>query len=63
MADVAFKDVLALLESRGWVLQRTWPPYFVFVHPEHALPLLIPVHERRVSDAYVKKIKKLLEEQ
>ena len=62
MSDVPFSDVLELLESHGWVLQRTWPPYFVFVHPDHELPLLIPVHEKRVSHAYVEKIKRIIEE-
>ena len=63
MADRPFAEVLELLESHGWVLQRTWPPYFVFVHKDHDLPLLIPVHDKRVNDAYVKKIKQLLKEQ
>ena len=58
-----FSEVLDLLESHGWVLQRTWPPYFVFVHQDHELPLLIPVHEKRVSDEYVKKIKQIIGEE
>ena len=37
-------------------------PYFVFVQEDHELPLLIPVHDKMVSDAYVQKIKKLLGE-
>lgn len=57
-----FSEVLSLLEAHGWVLQRTWPPYFVFVHPDHELPLLIPVHDKKVSDVYVQKIKRLLDE-
>lgn len=34
----------------------------MFVHPDHQLPLLIPVHDKKVSDAYVQKIKALLGE-
>lgn len=62
MSDVPFSEVLAWLESHGWVLQRTWPPYFVFVHPDQELPLLVPVHEKKVSVAYVEKIKAIVEE-
>lgn len=62
MAEVPFKDVLELLESHGWVLQRIWSPYFVFVHRDQELPLLIPVHDKKVSDAYVQKIKRILGE-
>jgi len=63
MPDLPFSEVLDLLESHGWVLQRTWPPYFVFVHPDHELPFLIPVYDKKVSDAYVEKIKKLISEE
>jgi len=63
MSDIPFSEVLELLESHGWVLQRTWPPYFVFLHPDHPLPLLIPVYEKKVSDRYVEKIKRLLAEE
>ena len=57
-----FSEVLELLERHGWALQRTWPPYSVFVHKDHELPLLIPVHDKNVSDAYVQKIKRLVGE-
>ena len=62
MSEVPFSEVLDVLEAHGWVLQRTWPPYFMFVHKDHELPLLIPVHDKKVSDAYVQKIKQLLGE-
>jgi len=62
MSDVPFSEVLELLESHGWVLHRTWPPYFVFVHRDRSLPLLIPVHDKKVSETYVGKIKKILAE-
>jgi len=61
MSGVPFAEVLRLLEAHGWVLQRTWPPYFVFVNEDHPLPLLIPVHDRKVSEEYVRKIEKLVE--
>jgi len=61
MAERAFAEVLELLESHGWVLQRTWPPYYVFMK-EGELPLLIPVKDRKVSEAYVEKIRKILED-
>lgn len=61
MAERAFAEVLELLESHGWVLQRTWPPYFVFTK-ESELPLLIPVKDRKVSEAYVEKINKIIQE-
>lgn len=63
MADVPFTEVLERLEAHGWVLQRTWPPYVVFVHPDHALPLLIPVQGKKVSERYVQKINEILGEE
>jgi hypothetical protein len=60
VADVPFAEILALLEAHGWVLQRVWPPYFVFVK-EGKLPLLVPVQDRKVSEAYVEKIRNILE--
>jgi predicted RNA binding protein YcfA (HicA-like mRNA interferase family) len=62
MSEVPFSEVLDVLEAHGWILQRTWPPYFVFVHRDHELPFLIPVHDKKVSDAYVQKIKRLVGE-
>jgi len=61
--DKPFSEVRELLESHGWVLQRTWRPYFVFMHPDQRLPLLIPVHNRMVTDVYVEKIRSLLGEE
>lgn len=59
---VDFEEVLDLLESHGWRLQKVWNPYRVFVK-EGELPILIPVHNRKVDIEYVQKIKKILEEQ
>jgi len=63
MADlIEFEKVLELFESHGWKLQRTYEPYRVFVK-EGELPWLIPVHDRKVDDEYVKKFKEFLESQ
>ena len=61
MEGMPFSEVLEILESHGWALQRVWPPYRVFVHEDHKLPLLIPVYEKTVAYVYVEKIKALLE--
>jgi hypothetical protein len=53
--SVEFEKILKLFESPGWVLQKIWPPYRVFMK-EGELPFLIPVHEGKVNDEYVKKI-------
>lgn len=58
-ADVPFREVLELLESHGWVLQRIDPPYRVFVR-EGELPIYFPVHDKKVSAVYVDKIKAIL---
>jgi len=57
-----FEEVLDLLESHGWKLQKIWNPYRVFVK-EGQLPILIPVHNGKVDIEYVEKIEKILEEQ
>ena len=58
-SDLPFSDVLALLEEHGWHFQRIDPPYRVFLK-EGELPIFFPVHDKKVSVAYVKKIKKIL---
>ncbi|NOT00379.1 MAG: hypothetical protein HOP29_07100 [Phycisphaerales bacterium] len=63
MSERPFSEVLKKLELHGWLLQRVWPPYRVFIHPDHDLPLMIPVHDRMVNEAYVEKIKKLFGEE
>ena len=50
-----FEEILELFESHGWVLQKIYAPYRVFMK-EGELPFLIPVHEGKVSYEYVKKI-------
>lgn len=58
--DRDFEEVLRLFEENGWVLQRIWKPYRVFVK-EGELPFLIPVHEGKVSYEYIKKINDFFE--
>jgi predicted RNA binding protein YcfA (HicA-like mRNA interferase family) len=62
MFEVPFSNVLAFLEAHGWVLQRVWGPYRVFVSERDPLPFLIPVCDRKVSEEYIKKIEKLVGE-
>jgi len=59
---VPFPMVLRLLESHGWRLGKIWKPYFVFTKAGE-LPILIPVHDKMVSEIYVEKIKRILGEQ
>lgn len=58
-AEVPFARVLVILEEHGWTLQKVWEPYRVFSRPGK-LPILIPVHNRMVSAAYVEKINKII---
>jgi len=53
--DSDFGEILRLFEKNGWVLQRIWSPYRIFMKEEE-LPWLIPVHEGKVDYEYVKKI-------
>ena len=55
-----FEQILRLFEAHGWVLQKIWPPYRVFVK-EDELPWLIPVHNNEVDDEYVEKIQAYFE--
>jgi hypothetical protein len=34
----------------------------IFVHRDHELPLLIPVHDKKVSDEYLEKIRQIIGE-
>jgi hypothetical protein len=58
--DMDFEEVLKLFEKNGWVLQRIWSPYRIFMK-KGELPFLIPVQEGKVNDEYVKKIKDYFE--
>lgn len=58
--DSNFEDVLKLFEENGWVLQRIWSPYRVFMK-DGELPWMIPVQEGKVDYEYVKKIKDYFE--
>lgn len=58
--EMDFEEVLELFEKNGWVLQRIWSPYRIFMK-EGELPWMIPVQEGKVNDEYVKKIKDYFE--
>ena len=57
-----FEEVLKLLESYGWKLQKIYEPYRVFVRKKEELPWLIPVHDKKVDVEYVEKFKDFLKE-
>jgi len=59
--EIDFREVLEMLESYGWKLQRIWEPYRVFVK-EGELPWLIPVLNKKVDVEYVKKFRKSVED-
>ena len=61
MSNINFDDVLELFEANGWKLQKIYEPYRVFVKNEE-LPWLIPVHDKKVDEEYVKKFKAFLKE-
>ena len=53
--DFEFEEIVDLFESHGWVLQKIYKPYRVFIK-KGELPWMIPVHEGKVNNEYVKKI-------
>ena len=61
MATYLFEDVLELFEANGWVLQKIYEPYRVFIK-KGELPWLIPVHDKKVDAEYVKKFREFLKE-
>lgn len=61
---VPFAEVLALLERHGWELFRIHPPYRVFYlngDPSTGLPILVEVHDGKVDEAHVERIRRILE--
>lgn len=61
-AQVPFAEILELLEKHGWTLHRIDPPYRVFVKGDQ-LPIVIPVHDRKVHASYVAKIDQIIASQ
>lgn len=59
--EVPFEQVLHLLQEHGWELTGISKPYRVFKKPGHALPILIPVHDKMVDIEYVERIKKIIQ--
>ena len=60
-SDVRFAEVRRLVEARGWVLVRVRGSHDVFRLPDGRV-YVVPVHRGKVKYAYVREIKKLLEE-
>jgi len=58
-AWVPFTELLDLLEKHGWELHRIDPPYRVFVKAGR-LPIVFPVHNKKVHAKYVAKIDHIL---
>ena len=59
---IEFEEVLNLFESKGFVLQKVWGDYRVFVRNPDELPWLIPVSNGKVGIDYVRKFEQWCEE-
>ena len=55
----SFEKVLELFESHGWKLKKIHEPYRIFVK-QGELPWLIPVHNKKVHEEYLKRFKEFL---
>lgn len=60
-SDVRFAEVLKLVRRRSWVLVRVRGSHHVFRRPSGGI-YVVPVHRNKVKYAYVREIKKLVEE-
>ena len=56
---IDFADLLVLLENHGWKLTGIWKPYRIFTKQDN-LPILIPVHDKKVDVEYVHRVKEIL---
>lgn len=72
MDGIPFSSVLDLLESHGWRLEKICPPNRIFckivqdsVSPgrQRKIRLCFPVTDRKVRNVYVKKIKRILDQE
>ncbi|MFI4913323.1 MAG: type II toxin-antitoxin system HicA family toxin [Sedimentisphaeraceae bacterium JB056] len=57
-SEVKFSKVKKMLEGKGYTLARVSGSHHIFVKPK-ALPVSIPVHNRKVKPYYVRQIEKL----
>lgn len=60
-SDVRFAEVRRLVEVHGWVLVRVRGSHYIFRLPDGSI-YVVPVHRNKVKYAYLREIKKLLEE-
>jgi predicted RNA binding protein YcfA (HicA-like mRNA interferase family) len=61
-SEVRFAEVRRLVERAGWVLVRIRGSHHVFKRPKGMI-YVIPVHHGMVKYAYVREIKRLIEEE
>lgn len=59
-SEVRYTDVKKLLESNGWVHDRTNGSHHIFVG-EGRPPVSVPVHKGKVKFGHVRRIKKLIQ--
>jgi len=59
-AEQRFGDIPRELERRGWKLARINGSHHIFEMPGKSI-LVIPVHQGKVKQAYVGRVKKILE--
>ncbi len=57
--NVPFSSVLSILQEHGWEMTGIWKPYRVFTKGNE-LPIMIPVHNKKVDAEYVQRIKEIL---
>ena len=60
-SDARFADVKRMLESADYRLDRTRGSHHVFVKAGEPI-VVVPVHRGKVKPFYVRKVKKLVEE-
>lgn len=61
-SEVRFFEVRKLLERYGWELARISGSHHIFLKSGED-PISIPVHRGKVKSVYVKKIRRICEEQ
>ena len=61
-SEVRFTQVRKLLVSHGWTCSRIRGSHHIFTK-EGELPISVPVHRQKVKYFYVRKTKKILEDE
>lgn len=60
MEWIEYSTVRDLLESNGWTLQRTWPPFHCWTKGEN-LPILVEITDKKVRATDVQRIREAIE--